>query len=174
MINHLRLAHLIIAGFLILIASCGSNHDKPSGNLIGTYNLSDFRVEFSNGTTFTPDNLNVFGMMVIDASSITQNLTIEGTNLSSSGEYTVTFISAVNSLGILTITGSSGTTYEVSFTISGPELRTYSGIKEVDSSLTVEEWDTWRKISDVPQAPSLTDRSESEDGYWWIFKSLVP
>jgi len=182
-INFSKFAWLIFTALIMLVTGCGSSGSDgnsgpavtpPSSSLIGTYNLATFRVEFSNGTVYIPNNFpNVTGTMVIDASTLTQDFVIQGNSVSASGQYSVTFSNAEHSQGNFSITDNSGT-HDISFTISGIDLTTYSGVFQVSPSVTAEEWDTWRKTSDVPPAPPFPDRSESEDGYWWIFKSLGP
>jgi len=181
-INFSKFAGLIFTVLVMLLTGCGGSGGNeiygpvvtpPSINLIGKYNLTKFRVEFSDGTTYTPSNLNVSGTMVIDAITFAQDLTIQGNPFSASSPYSVTFTNADQTQGYFTF-NDNNVTRTVSFTISGFDLTTYSGVFQVSPSVTAEEWDTWRKISDVLQAPPLADRSESEDGYWWIFKSLGP
>jgi len=184
-INFSKFACLIFMVLVMLLTGCGSSGGNeiygpvvtpPSINLIGKYNLTTFRVEFSDGNTWTPSDLKVSGKMIIDSSTLTQDLTINDFPwLSVSNQYDVTFTDADHTQGVFTFINNNST-HTVSFTISGMDLTTYSGVYEVspDPYVTAKEWDTWRKISDVPQAPPLADRSESEDGYWWIFKSLRP
>jgi len=170
-IKFTKCAGLIFTVLIIFITGCGSS-SSGDVNLIGTYDLTNFLVKFSDGTIYTPNDLDVSGTMVIDAISITQNLTIEGIpQPPSSGQYTVTFTNADQTQGYFTF-NDNNVTRTVIFTISGVNLTTYSGVFQVSPSVTAEEWDTWRKISDVPQASPFVGRSGNENGYRWIFESF--
>jgi len=101
-----------------------------SSNLVDTYTLLGFDVNIC----MDGDRVDVFdendvlswsGNMDIQATTITQNVTVEGDSTLVSGNYTVS--AADTTSGTFNITGGSGS-YDIDFSISGNVLTTDSGL----------------------------------------------
>ena len=122
----------------------------PGQSLQGTYMLTGFQVDYSNGVTITDNSSSVIswsGTMQIGTSSISQSFMINNIPLSVSGSATITWVTTSVS-GIAHVTDSSGT-HDIAFTISGNDLSTYSGVVQSNiPGVTFEEWDYWTKVSD--------------------------
>lgn len=145
----------------------------PAQDITGTYSLKAFTIKFSNGLTLTEKNVSVSGAMYIGPNTISQSIIVNNNPVTLSGTYSITYTSGTTE-GLLHITDSSGT-HDVSFTISGNDLTTYSGVLPVNSTTTAEEWDTWEKNSDFIQAASAytkEDRS-SESSFKFIGELII-
>jgi hypothetical protein len=116
--------------------------------------MTGFTVENSNGITFTehsPEVINWSGTMTIGTTTTTQSIVLNDTPVSVTGAYTVTWKDDTS--GTFHLIDQSGA-HDVSFTISGNNLTTYSGILDAGGGFTFEEWDYWVKVSDS-QAPEM-------------------
>jgi hypothetical protein len=105
-----------------------------SSNLVDTYDLIGFDIDVWQdgvflGTVDETDFLSYSGIMNIQATTITQNITLEGTPVFLSGSYTVT--TAGPTSGTLHVTDSSGS-HDAGFDISGNTLTTDSDLLCVD------------------------------------------
>jgi hypothetical protein len=81
--------------------------------------------------------------MKIGPETISQSITINKTTVRPSGTYTITYTNGTSE-GIMHIKDATGN-HDGSFSISGNELTTYSGVMDLGGGITFEEWDTWEK-----------------------------
>jgi hypothetical protein len=152
-------------------------------SLQGTYSFVGFDVNYSNGTTMVNINetssviTSWSGTMEFGTDTLSQSFLIDNTPTALAGTVTITWITE-NVTGIAHVTDKFGT-HDLSFTISGNNLTTYSGVKQYGSpGLTVEEYNYWTKVSD-PISPvrksSVTEKSDEPayTGKHWIAELLV-
>ena len=136
---------------------------SPSEDLTGTYSLTGFTVSYSNGQTLTEHSSGVTswsGTMKIGSPTFTQSMAINNTPVAMQGTATVTWQNSTN--GIAHVTEQSGTKHDVSFSISGNSLTTYSGVVQSSTpGLTFQEWDYWLKVSDS-LSPELLNNDEKQ------------
>lgn len=139
----------------------------PGESLQGTYSLTGFQVNYSNGASFNEHSSIITswsGTMKIGTNTISQTFVLNGTTGGGSGTLTITWTTD-NVAGIAHVTDQSGT-HDVAFTISGNDLTTYSGIVQSGTpGLTVEEWDYWTKVSDSfasVQGSSVTGKTDGQ------------
>ena len=184
-----RIIDLFMLGVVaaMVMVSCGGGGGgasappvtPPSQSLQGTYTLTGFDVVYSSGTTINENSPSITswsGTMKIGTSSFSQSFEVNGMPLAVSGSATISWITP-NVSGIAHVTDLSGT-HDVSFTISGNDLSTYSGVVP-SGGLTFEEWDYWTKVSDS-LAPvregSVTEKTEESvnPGKYWIGELLTP
>jgi len=126
----------------------------PTQSITGTYSLKAFTVKYSNGVIMTEKDASASGTMKIGASTISQSMTLNGVSAGMSGSYSITYGNGTTA-GALNVTNYSGTHSHLSFSISGNDLTTYSGVVSLNSTITFEEWDIWEKNSDSVQSTSL-------------------
>ena len=84
--------------------------------------------------------------MKLGTETMGQSIVINNTTVKASGTYTITYTKETTE-GIFHVTDATGN-HDVSFTISGNKLTTYSGVVNLGGGITYEEWDTWEKESD--------------------------
>ena len=147
-------AVLIVSSAILLIAGCGGGgggggggtvelclqewdhwladtlNPPTSSNLVDTYDLIDFDFDVWEDGVFVGSFDETYfssysGIMTITATTITQNITIEGDSLVLTGSYTVTTTGPTS--GIFHIIDASGS-HDVDFDISGNILTTDSGL----------------------------------------------
>jgi len=152
----------------------------PSQSLQGTYSLTGFQVNYSNGTTIDEHSSVITswsGTMKIGTDSFSQSIVINNIPLAVSGSATISWITP-NVSGIAHVTDPSGS-HDVAFTISGNDLSTYSGVVQSGTpGLTFEEYDYWTKVSDSlspAKESSVTEKSDEPayTGKHWIGELLV-
>ena len=150
---------------------------SPGESLIGTYSLTGFQVNYSDGSSIHQDSISVTswsGTMKIGSSTFSQSFLINGIPGGATGSAVIDWVTPGVS-GVAHVTDLSGT-HDIEFTVSGNDLTTYSGVVQVTSSLSFEEWDHWTKASDA-LAP-VRDYGEGEPtprgGGYWIGEMLTP
>jgi hypothetical protein len=160
-----RTVGLLVIGVIAMVAMAGcggggggaADSAPPvttaSQSLLGTYSFVGFDVNYSNGTTVvninetSPAVTSWSGTMEFGADTLSQSFFIDNTPVALAGSVTITWITP-NESGIAHVTDKNGT-HDLSFTISGNNLTTYSGVKKYGSpELTVEEYNYWVKVSD--------------------------
>jgi hypothetical protein len=147
---------LVVSTALLLIAGCGGGgggggtveiciqewdqwladtlNPPTSSNLVDTYDLVGFDIDVWQdgvflGTLDETDFFSYSGNMTIQATTISQNITVEGSPVSITGSYTVTVISPTS--GTFHIIDQSGP-HDADFSIIGNILTTDSGLICVD------------------------------------------
>jgi hypothetical protein len=154
----------------------------PSRSLQGTYSFVGFDVNYSNGTIVVNVNENSpsitswSGTMEFGTNTLSQSFDINNNPIGLTGTVTITWITE-GVAGVAHITDASGT-HDLSFTISGDNLTTYSGVIPYGSpGLTVEEYNHWKKVSDSVSPDVLRSVTETSDlqaytGKYWIYELL--
>jgi len=188
-----RTVGLFVVGVVALfaLAGCGGGGDAagsapqvtaPSRSLQGTYSFVGFDVNYSNGTTVINVNENSSaitswsGTMEFGANTLSQSFDINNTPTSLTGTVTITWTTS-GVAGVAHVTDASGT-HDISFTISGDTLVTYSGVIKYGSpDLTVEEYNYWLKVSDSVSPENLSSVAGQSDasvhaGIHWIHEFL--
>lgn len=194
MLNRMSVVFYVVLFVVITsIAGCGGGGGDsssvsitpPSQNITGTYMFKSTIVKYSNGITFTEKDLAMSGTMKIGSTTISQSLILNNTPVAVSFPYTSSF-NSTTSTGILHVTDASGK-HDLTFSISGNDMTTYSGIVTVsngNTSLSFEEWDTWTKIDNNVATQAFLERpgedtkaSENDNPiqgqYIWI-GNLIP
>lgn len=148
----LVLALLTVASIMTLVVACGGGggggetveiciqerdewqaetlNPPTSSNLVDTYTLIGFEIDVWEDGVFlgTVDEtwaMSFSGTMVIQPTTISQTITIDGSTLAVSGTYTVTVYSPIS--GTFHFVDQSGA-HDADFTISGNVLTTDSGL----------------------------------------------
>lgn len=154
----------------------------PSRSLQGTYSFVGFDVNYSNGTTVINVNENSSsiiswsGTMEFGTNTLSQSFDINNNPIGLTGTVTITWITE-GVAGVAHITDASGT-HDLSFTISGDNLTTYSGVIPYGSpGLTVEEYNYWKKVSDtvspgISSSVTETPGAPVYTGKYWIYELL--
>lgn len=121
-------------------------------DLIGTYALRGFTIQYSDDTSFTQDDIPYFsGTMSITSNTLTQFIEINDADIYATGTYTASFFN--DHEGVLHVNDGSSS-HDVYFSISGNYFTTYSGVMYLGGGITFEEWDYWEKISNTPSITS--------------------
>ena len=101
--------------------------------------------------------------MKIGSAYFTQSIVVNNTPVAMTGTATITWLTSTS--GIVHVTDQSGT-HDLSFSISGNYLTTYSGIVQTSTpGLTFEEWDVWLKVSDsleILEEPEKLEKNENQ------------
>lgn len=154
----------------------------PSRSLQGTYSFVGFDVNYSNGTIVvnvnenSPEITSWSGTMEFGTNTLSQSFDINNNSIGLTGTVTITWITE-GVAGVAHITDASGT-HNLSFTISGDNFITYSGVIPYGSpALTVEEYHYWLKVSDSVSPDVLRSVTETSDpqaytGKYWVHESL--
>ncbi len=170
----------------ILLAGCGGSGNAPpvtppGSSLTGTYSLTGFTVNYSSGTSINEHSSVVtswYGAMKIGPSTISQYFIVNNVPMAVTGPVTITWTNP-SLAGIAHVTDQSGT-HDLSFSISGNDLTTYSGVTQSGTQgITFEEWDYWVKISDAFSPTREEDDKRQENmtantGVLWIGSILNP
>lgn len=128
--------------------SAGPTVTPTTQSLIGTYTLTAFRVEYSNGAIITEKNFTSYsGLMTVGPVLFSQTVTIKDTTVNNTGNYSVTYTKGTSE-GIIHVANAADTA-DVSFAASGNTLVIYTGVATYQNGLTSQEWQWWEKTSDV-------------------------
>lgn len=168
---------VLLSGIVVMsIMGCGGGGGDsssvsiipPSQNIIGTYTFKSTVIKYSNGTTLTEKDVPITGTMKLGSNTLSQTMTLNNNTYTVSGQYTSSFNSAA-STGTLHITDTTGT-HDVTFSITGNDMTTYSGISVLGNGLTYKEWDTWTKVDNNVAAKASTSGNHIiwQEQYIWI------
>jgi len=187
-----RIVDLFVVGVIAVfaMAGCGGGGGggsaptvtapitAPSQSLQGTYSFVGFDVDYSNGATVININENSpvitswSGTMEFGTDTISQSFIINNTQIFLTGTVTITWTTP-GVAGVAHITDELGT-HDLSFTISGTNLTTYSGVVQYGNpGLTVEEYDYWTKVSDSISPSSKSSVTEKSDQPAYTGKHLI-
>jgi len=160
-----------IAAALMFAFNCGgggggSDVTSPEYDIIGTYRLTGFDIDFYDYDTLDylfsldEDDADSFsGTMKIGLTTISQTVTIEGETFSVSDNYTITYTSGTTE-GILHVTGN-----DIPFYISGYDIMTFASACSFELGLCWDEWDYWRKVADSLALDQEIQRLEADSAY---------
>jgi hypothetical protein len=120
----------------------GNNNDVNVNQLVGTYSLVEFTIEFDNGITMTQNSVSSFsGTMTITTNgNMTQSVSVNGNEVSVSGTYSI----ISNSILRLTF---SGCTYDLGYSFNNNILTTL--LESGTCGANFSESDVWQKTSSL-------------------------
>lgn len=153
----ITLAMFVSVTLVVLVGGCGGGGGggggdsvtPPGTNLIGTYELLGFDVDYYDYDTldylFSLDEGDVSsfsGEWIISSNTMSQTINLEGDISSISENYSITYTNGT-SVGVFHLPG-----YDIGFACSGNQITTYGEFCSLALGYCWGEWDYWTKTSD--------------------------
>lgn len=181
---HRVILFLVLSVVFVALPACGGGGGgggdsvtPPGTNLIGTYRLMGFDVDYYDYDTSAyllsideGDVSSFSGEWLISSNTMSQTINVEGQILSISDNYSITYTSGTTE-GLFHVTA-----YDIAFSCSGSQITTF--VFNVCSSILGvcwDEWDYWEKVSDSLSVSieSLSSQPDSEYQFGELLGSIL-